>query len=132
MQELLCTARRRQQFSEHGGGDDQTTVLESPIERRLGGCAEPFVAAGAEATTVTFTAPIRVLTWQEVNAKFIAAVEREKVLVTMLFGIILATSSSIFIAAPILLLLGEDKLRRGQTANPDANPDAEAGAAKTP
>jgi preprotein translocase subunit SecF len=32
---------------------------------------------------------------------------------TMLFGIILATSSSIFIAAPILLFLGEDKLRRG-------------------
>jgi preprotein translocase subunit SecF len=31
----------------------------------------------------------------------------------MVFGIFLATSSSIFIAAPILLFLGEDKLRRG-------------------
>jgi len=32
---------------------------------------------------------------------------------SMVFGIFLATSSSIFIAAPILLFLGEDKLRRG-------------------
>jgi preprotein translocase subunit SecF len=37
----------------------------------------------------------------------------EEFAITMLFGIILATSSSIFIAAPILLFLGEDKLRRG-------------------
>ena len=36
----------------------------------------------------------------------------EEFAITMLFGIILATSSSIFIAAPILLFLGEDKLRR--------------------
>ncbi|MDR3518207.1 MAG: protein translocase subunit SecF [Azospirillaceae bacterium] len=33
----------------------------------------------------------------------------------MLFGIVIGTSSSIFIAAPILLFLGEHKLRRGQT-----------------
>ena len=33
----------------------------------------------------------------------------------MLFGIILSTSSSIFIAAPILLFLGENKLRRNAT-----------------
>ncbi|MBI3503684.1 MAG: protein translocase subunit SecF [Proteobacteria bacterium] len=39
---------------------------------------------------------------------------------TMLFGIILATSSSIFIAAPILLFLGEDKLRRGPPPGKDA------------
>jgi len=30
----------------------------------------------------------------------------------MLFGIVVGTSSSIFIAAPILLLLGENRLRR--------------------
>ncbi|MBL8832051.1 MAG: protein translocase subunit SecF, partial [Rhodospirillales bacterium] len=48
---------------------------------------------------------------------------------TMLFGILLATSSSIFIAAPILLFLGEDKLRRG----PPPGKDAAAGeAAATP
>ena len=35
----------------------------------------------------------------------------------MLFGIVVGTSSSIFIAAPILLLLGEHRLRRG-TAPP--------------
>ena len=34
----------------------------------------------------------------------------------MLFGIIVGTSSSIFIAAPILLLLGEKKLRRDAQA----------------
>lgn len=33
--------------------------------------------------------------------------------IVLLFGIVLATSSSIFIAAPILLFLGENKLRRG-------------------
>jgi preprotein translocase subunit SecF len=32
---------------------------------------------------------------------------------TMVFGIIASTSSSVFIAAPILLYLGENKLRRG-------------------
>jgi preprotein translocase subunit SecF len=36
--------------------------------------------------------------------------------ITMLFGIVVGTSSSIFIAAPILLLLGEGKLRRGPKA----------------
>jgi preprotein translocase subunit SecF len=44
----------------------------------------------------------------------------------MLFGIVLATSSSIFIAAPILLLLGEDKLRRGMAT------EAQPGAAPAP
>jgi preprotein translocase subunit SecF len=42
----------------------------------------------------------------------------------MLFGIVVGTSSSIFIAAPILLLLGENKLRR------DAQPATPAGARK--
>jgi preprotein translocase subunit SecF len=46
----------------------------------------------------------------------------EEFAITMLFGIVLATSSSIFIAAPILLLLGEDKLRRGTAT--EAQPDA--------
>ncbi|WP_200845209.1 protein translocase subunit SecF [Roseomonas sp. 18066] len=35
---------------------------------------------------------------------------------TMVFGIIASTSSSIFIAAPILLYLGENRLRRGTEA----------------
>ena len=34
----------------------------------------------------------------------------------MLFGIVVGTSSSIFIAAPILLLLGENRLRRDTRA----------------
>ncbi|HYD67639.1 protein translocase subunit SecF [Azospirillum sp.] len=34
--------------------------------------------------------------------------------IVLIFGIFLATSSSIFIAAPILLFLGENRLRRGQ------------------
>ena len=38
----------------------------------------------------------------------------------MLFGIVVGTSSSIFIAAPILLLLGENKLRRDAQAPPVA------------
>jgi SecD/SecF fusion protein len=41
----------------------------------------------------------------------------------LLFGVVLATSSSIFIAAPILLHLGEKRLRRtpeGEAAEPDA------------
>ncbi|MEO8559767.1 MAG: protein translocase subunit SecF, partial [Rhodospirillales bacterium] len=33
--------------------------------------------------------------------------------IVLLFGVVLATSSSIFIAAPILLFLGQNKLRRG-------------------
>jgi preprotein translocase subunit SecF len=33
--------------------------------------------------------------------------------IVILFGIVIGTSSSIFIAAPILLFLGENKLRRG-------------------
>ncbi len=38
--------------------------------------------------------------------------------VVMLFGIVVWTSSSIFIAAPILLFLGENRLRRDATAAP--------------
>lgn len=43
----------------------------------------------------------------------------------LLFGIVLATSSSIFIAAPILLFLGENRLRRGQ---PSEQPEAKTAA----
>ena len=50
----------------------------------------------------------------------------EEFAITMLFGIVLATSSSIFIAAPILLFLGEDKLRRGPVAEAQAQGDAAA------
>jgi len=46
----------------------------------------------------------------------------EEFAITMLFGIVLATSSSIFIAAPILLFLGEDKLRRGPANEAQADP----------
>jgi preprotein translocase SecF subunit len=35
---------------------------------------------------------------------------------TMLFGIVVSASSSIFIAAPILLFLGENRLRRGEVS----------------
>ena len=38
----------------------------------------------------------------------------------LLFGVVLATSSSIFIAAPILLYLGEHRLRRGPPAGDKA------------
>ena len=49
----------------------------------------------------------------------------------VLFGIAVGTSSSIFIAAPILLFLGEDRLRRGDPAAPERSPDAPgAGVAK--
>lgn len=46
--------------------------------------------------------------------------------IVLIFGIFLATSSSIFIAAPILLFLGENRLRRGQpdAAQPAATPTA--------
>jgi preprotein translocase subunit SecF len=44
--------------------------------------------------------------------------------IVILFGIVIGTSSSIFIAAPILLFLGENKLRRGPrpVAVADARP----------
>lgn len=45
--------------------------------------------------------------------------------IVLLFGIVLATSSSIFIAAPILLFLGENRLRRG---HPSEQPEAKAAA----
>jgi SecD/SecF fusion protein len=47
---------------------------------------------------------------------------------TLLFGLVLGTSSSIFIAAPILLNIGEHYLRRGKRA-PEAVP-AKEGALK--
>jgi preprotein translocase subunit SecF len=40
----------------------------------------------------------------------------ESFAIVLLFGVVLATSSSIFIAAPILLFLGEHRLRGGATA----------------
>lgn len=46
--------------------------------------------------------------------------------IVLLFGIVLATSSSIFIAAPILLFLGENRLRRGKSdEQPETNPAAQ-------
>jgi len=51
---------------------------------------------------------------------------------TLLFGLILATSSSIFIAAPILLNIGEHYLRRGgPTAEASPAPAAKPSAAQT-
>jgi preprotein translocase subunit SecD/preprotein translocase subunit SecF len=49
----------------------------------------------------------------------------------MLFGIVVGTSSSIFIAAPILLFLGEHRLRREAVAAPTAIVK-EGGAAAAP
>ena len=46
----------------------------------------------------------------------------------LLFGVVLATSSSIFIAAPILLYLGENRLRRETVAEESPNPAADADA----
>jgi len=46
--------------------------------------------------------------------------------VVILFGIIVGTSSSIFIAAPILLFLGEDKLRRGAPSSSEKSTPAPA------
>ena len=45
----------------------------------------------------------------------------------MLFGIVVGTSSSIFIAAPILLLLGEGRLRRDAAAPVVAKPKLSVG-----
>ena len=45
---------------------------------------------------------------------------------TLLFGVVLATSSSIFIAAPILLYLGENRLRRGAVAEGEPAKETEA------
>jgi len=42
--------------------------------------------------------------------------------IVLLFGIVLATSSSIFIAAPILLFLGENRLRRATAAPAETKP----------
>jgi preprotein translocase subunit SecF len=46
----------------------------------------------------------------------------------MLFGIVIGASSSVFIAAPILLILGEGRLRRGKpkTPNRETAPGLEA------
>ncbi len=41
--------------------------------------------------------------------------------IVILFGIVIGTSSSIFIAAPILLFLGENRLRRGGKPKPAAD-----------
>jgi preprotein translocase subunit SecD/preprotein translocase subunit SecF len=49
----------------------------------------------------------------------------------MLFGIVVGTSSSIFIAAPILLFLGEHRLRREAAPAPTAIP-REGGPAAAP
>ncbi|CAK0749106.1 Protein translocase subunit SecF [uncultured Gammaproteobacteria bacterium] len=46
--------------------------------------------------------------------------------VVILFGIVIGTSSSIFIAAPILLFLGENKLRRGLPESAAAGGEVEA------
>ena len=48
----------------------------------------------------------------------------------MLFGIVVSASSSIFIAAPIVLYTGENRLRRG---GPEATPPAaQGGKARAP
>ena len=44
----------------------------------------------------------------------------------LLFGVVLATSSSIFIAAPILLFLGENRLRRDRPQEAEKAPGTPA------
>jgi preprotein translocase subunit SecD/preprotein translocase subunit SecF len=44
----------------------------------------------------------------------------------IIFGIIIGTSSSIFIASPILLFLGEKRLRPGVTRSPQPSSSAAA------
>ncbi|HYM29841.1 MAG TPA: protein translocase subunit SecF, partial [Candidatus Cybelea sp.] len=51
--------------------------------------------------------------------------------IVVLFGIVVGTSSSIFIAAPILLFLGENRLRRGAPAEPAKKADGGKKAAST-
>ena len=48
---------------------------------------------------------------------------------SMLFGIVVSASSSIFIAAPILLFLGENRLRRGEPASTPGKATGKTGAA---
>lgn len=69
---------------------------------------------GTSATTFLTVLPLALLTTGSV----------EGFAWTMLFGIVVGTSSSIFIASPIVLLLGENRLRRGVEA-----PAAPAGSA---
>jgi len=45
--------------------------------------------------------------------------------IVLLFGVLLATSSSVFIAAPILLFLGENRLRRDRPQPADPAPGAQ-------
>ncbi len=52
--------------------------------------------------------------------------------VTLLFGLVLATSSSIFIAAPILLNLGEKRLRRGGPVQEPRPSAVHAGSGRAP
>jgi lipoprotein-releasing system permease protein len=56
-----------------------------------------------------FSAAVRVMVWQEVNAKFIGAVEREKLLVTMLFGIISVVA--VFLIFCIFFMIVVEKTR---------------------
>ncbi|HRK31941.1 MAG TPA: FtsX-like permease family protein [Tepidisphaeraceae bacterium] len=58
---------------------------------------------------VALGAPVKVMLWQEVNAKFIGAVEREKVLVTMLFGII--SIVAVFLIFCIFFMIVVEKTR---------------------
>lgn len=68
----------------------------------------PLQRSGEESVAM-FGAPIRVMAWQEVNAKFIGAVEREKVLVTMLFGII--SIVAVFLIFCIFFMIVVEKTR---------------------
>jgi preprotein translocase subunit SecF len=53
-----------------------------------------------------------------------SAGELREFAIVLLIGIVIGTSSSIFIAAPILLLLGEGRIRRPQTAPAPGQPAA--------
>lgn len=95
----------------HPGADLESA--RKKIEDIVAAVAErhglPVQRAGGEASIGLFGAPIRVLAWQEVNAKFIGAVEREKVLVTMLFGII--SIVAVFLIFCIFFMIVVEKTR---------------------
>jgi len=63
----------------------------------------------AEAKSSMLGAPIRVMTWQEINADFIAAVENEKVLLIILFAIISVVA--VFLIFCIFYMIVAEKTR---------------------
>jgi len=81
-------------------------------ERRIESPTEGLADATRRLEAVLDNASVAIFLSTLPLALFAGEALREFALV-LLFGVVLATSSSIFIAAPILLYLGENRLRRG-------------------